>query len=377
MNARPRYRILIATHAPLSPEYGAAQSAISLAETLRRNGHDVVLWSPALPASTPWWRGRSLMRRQLARFIVENGPFDLVDAPPLLLPVMANRAAVSVARSVQPPVRYLLIELFSARLRRPSDAIRWLLMAVMTLWQLPVVLGDWLRARHVLVLGELEHEWMKRWLPFLADKMSIYRPTLAQAERVRLAAIRGRRSAWTGPGVKFLWIGRWAAHKGIDRLTDFLNTRFAVAPADMLTIAGCGKLPEGAIAADLLRRGHVRVVAAFSRDELYGLLESHDAGLFTSHAEGWGFSLNEMIEAGLPVFATSAGAVPDLRRACPACLQPFPPPPAPDINGLRARMKLGDPYDALINWNGVVALYERLIEDDRKISARPRPPLRL
>jgi glycosyltransferase involved in cell wall biosynthesis len=218
---------------------------------------------------------------------------------------------------------------------------------------------------------------MKRWLPFLAAKASIYRPALAQPERVRLAAVRSRRLPWAGPGVKFLWIGRWTAHKGVDRLSEFLNTRLSLAPADTITIAGCGRLPDGAIAADLLHRGHVRVVASFSRDELYGLLESHDAGLFTSHAEGWGLSLNEMIEAGLPVFATPAGAVPDLKRACPACVQPFPPPSAPDINDLRARMKLGEAYDALINWNGVVALYERLIQNDRKICARPRSPLRL
>jgi glycosyltransferase involved in cell wall biosynthesis len=368
-------RILIATHAPLSAEYGAAQLAITLAENLRRNGHEVLLWSPELPADTRWWRARSAMRCKLARFIEENGPFHLVDAPPLLLPREAC-SRVCVARSVQPTVSYLLIEVLSTRLRKPRDAARWLLLALLNLLQLPVLLGDWLRARHIVALGELEYQWMKKWTPFLASKLSVYRPPLQPAQRVRLAGIRGGRPLWAGPGVRFLWIGRWVPHKGIDRVVDFLRTRFAIAPADRVTLAGCGELPRGSIADDLLRSGHVRIVPSFSRNELAGLLESHDAGLFTSRVEGWGLSLNEMIEAGLPVFATMAGAVADLQRACPGCVQPFPPPPVPDINDLRARMKLGEAYDALINWDSVVALYERLIQDDKNISARPGSSLR-
>lgn len=41
----------------------------------------------------------------------------------------------------------------------------------------------------------------------------------------------------------------------------------------------------------------------------------YDAGLFTSEAEGWGLSLNEMLESDMPVFATEVGGVRDLRPA--------------------------------------------------------------
>lgn len=361
MSESPVYRILIATHALLAPQYGAAQLAINLAQALKEDGHAAVLWSPSVPQGTAWWRVRSVMRRQLDRFITENGPFDLVDAPPLLLAPAASRGTVAVARNVQPPVQYLVAELFGSKVRNPRDALRWVLGAATTLSQLPVVLGDWMRAQHILALGELDYAWMKRWMPFLAHKLSVYRPALAAEERRILAGIRARRSRWAGPGVRFLWIGRWAAHKGTRRLADFLRTRRVAAPYDKVTIAGCGKLPDGAIASELLRTERVRVVPSYAREELYGLLKSHDAGLFTSDVEGWGLSLNEMIEAGLPVFATRAGGVPDLERSCPGCLLPFPPPVAIDVNALRSKMHVGASYDELMNLKPVGELYKKLI----------------
>jgi glycosyltransferase involved in cell wall biosynthesis len=73
----------------------------------------------------------------------------------------------------------------------------------------------------------------------------------------------------------------------------------------------------------------------FQRAELPGLLAAHDAGLFTSRSEGWGLCLNEMLEAGLPVAATSAGGGEDLRPFWGPRLLPFPPPAevaAPDLD---------------------------------------------
>ena len=64
-----------------------------------------------------------------------------------------------------------------------------------------------------------------------------------------------------------------------------------------------------------------------------------------------------MLEAGLTVFATPAGAVDDLRPYFPASLRPFPPPrkiePAPreDLEATR--------YLDRFNWAAIARDYER------------------
>ena len=132
--------------------------------------------------------------------------------------------------------------------------------------------------------------------------------------------------ALAGPGVRFLWIGRWSHQKGAQRLTAFLRERMAAHPKDTFTLAGCGPAAARHLPAAWLRTGRVRLIPQFPRTALPDLLASHDAGLFTSKVEGWGLSLTEMLESGLPVYATEAGAVADLRPYFPGSLRPFPPP---------------------------------------------------
>ena len=98
----------------------------------------------------------------------------------------------------------------------------------------------------------------------------------------------------------------------------------------------------------------------FARAELPDLLVSHDAGIFTSNVEGWGLSLNEMLEAGLPVFATETGGVADLRPFFPQSLRPFPPPlriePWPQPEDLEA-----NGYYARFDWAAVAKTYEEAV----------------
>lgn len=356
------YRILIATHAVLTREQGAAQLALNLAESLRRNGHDVALWSPSHSQRAPWWKAGHALRKELDAFIDRAGPFDLVDAPPLMLTRKAATQGVSVARSVQPPLGYLACELSAQRAWPPGELVRLAARLASSAWNTHQVLGDWMRATHILALGQLEYAWMAKWLPFFRRRLSFYRPALSADEQSRLASIRRRRAPWIGPGVRFLWMGRWAPHKGIGRLIGFIRTRLAASPHDTVTIAGCepGGIPEEWIAS-----GRVRIVPEYGRADLPSLLESHDIGLFTSEVEGWGLSLNEMVESGIPVFATNAGGARDLSDACPGCISSFPPPVSIDVNALRARMTSLEPYYERLRWENVVELYEGLIRSRR------------
>jgi glycosyltransferase involved in cell wall biosynthesis len=108
-----------------------------------------------------------------------------------------------------------------------------------------------------------------------------------------------------------------------------------------------------------MRGGRVRLVSSFSRAELPDLLAAHDAGLFTSSVEGWGLSLNEMLESGLPVYATAAGAVDDLRPYFPVSLRPFPPPELPPLPGEGLEDLAANGYYERFNWDRIGRDYER------------------
>ncbi len=368
-------RILLVSHPALTAEMGASQVALNLAAALRARGHDAVAWSPEpLPADTRWWNLWLRQRRAAERFARETGPFDLIDTPAIAASRALAACGALVARSNQPELRYLWHDVSADLRRHPSP--RAAVHAALALPRARAILGGWRRARLILCLGSHEREWMRRRFPRWAAKTGMYLGALGAEEQAALAALRRSRrgggmeaagaaaarnslpdaagltgqepapdAAGGAPGHRYLWIGRWAAHKGTARLVSFLGERLAAVPGESFTLAGCGAAARRDLPAAWLESGRVRVVPAFARAELPALLAGHDAGLFTSPLEGWGLSLNEMLEAGLTVFATPAGGVADLRPFFPASLRPFPPPAgwsaAPledlDANGYRRR----------------------------------------
>ena len=316
------------SHPPLTAELGAAQVALNLAAALRDRGHDARAWSPEpLPPGTRWW---NLWRRQtqgIERFAEREGPFDVIEVPAISASARLARHGRIVVRSVQPELRYLFLDLRSDLAHRPTP--RALANAALGLLRAAAIFGGWRRASRILCQGSLELAWMRRRFPRWSGKLGLWVCALSPEDRQALAEVRRRRTEKiAGPGVRFLWIGRWSVQKGTPRLLRFLRERIAARPDDTFTLAGCGPAAEREIAAEWLRSGRVRLLPAFSRPELPALLAGHDAGLFTSDVEGWGLSLTEMLESGLTVFATEAGAVADLRPYFPASLQPFPPPAA-------------------------------------------------
>jgi glycosyltransferase involved in cell wall biosynthesis len=352
-------RILLISHAPLTAELGAAQIALHLAAALRGRGHDATVWSPApVPAGPSWRSFRRRQRDAVERYVAEHGPFDVLDTPVTTATPALARAGLLVVRSIQPELRYLRHGLTESLRRRPGP--RTLAHALAMVPVTAGILAGWRRARLILCLGQGERSWMSRHFPRWRDKLGVYVSVPSDAERAALEEVRRQRPAVRpGPGLRFLWIGRWTAHKGIRRLRRFLAGRLAAFPADTCTLAGCGP-DAGRDLADWVRAGRVRLLPRFPRAELPALLAAHDAGLFTSEAEGWGLSVLEMLESGLPVYATPEGAAADLPPFFPTALRPFPPPPEAVLPGFPA----GEPlpgYEETCSWPAIAAEYERQV----------------
>jgi glycosyltransferase involved in cell wall biosynthesis len=212
---------------------------------------------------------------------------------------------------------------------------------------------------------------MERRFPFWTSKIDHYVNALAGDERERLAYVRAHRQ-WNGlsnGGLRFLWVGRWVRHKGPERLLAFVASRAVSHPDDLFTVAGTGDavLPEPLPA--LVSAGRARLIPRFDRSALAPLLSEHDVGLFTSHVEGWGLVLNEMLEAGLWVFATEAGGVRDLREHFPDRLLTFPP--TRGWKPLGPEAPLPEAYSRSCSWDAIATRYlEGIMPLIRRIEER-------
>jgi glycosyltransferase involved in cell wall biosynthesis len=328
-NSHKPQRILIATHAPLLLEFGAGQMAINLAEALRIQGHDVTLWSPHPMSNRPsWWhrfQNMQLIRAKLDTFLDTQEPFDAIDCLGMLITKKVSRSGkLVVARSVQPEILYTVSNLLDLKDKTFKKLVFLPFHCLLRLADILLTLQGWARATYIICLGSLELEWMNKWFPWWRRKLILYLNSLSKNEQLEFAKICLNRVQNHTQGIRFIWIGRWVAHKGIQELTDFIIHRAASNPQDTFTIAGCGNNAERDFPPQLISKGRLRFIPSFERSEIYTLLANHDVGLFTSKVEGWGLSLNEMLESGLPVFATRAGAVPDLEPFFETLMQ-FPP----------------------------------------------------
>lgn len=319
-------RILIVSHPPIEERFGAAQLALGLAFGLRESGHDVRVWSPSTllressAASADRRRGPAL-----AELCAREGPFDVVDAPAIDISYLRGSGATLVARSVQPDLRYARIESIAALRRFPHRPSTWRQAAALLRRRAAIERG-WRDASHVLCLGSLELEWMRARYPGLIAKMSTYIAAPLPVRRASALVIRAARNPERrGAGRnRFVWIGRWTTHKGTEALVRWMVANAGESQTWTVTLAGCGLVNDRRIA-KLVASGRVEIVPEFASDDWVRLLGDQDAGLFTSQVEGWGLSLQEMLEIGLPVFATHAGAAADLEGYFPTQLRRFPP----------------------------------------------------
>jgi glycosyltransferase involved in cell wall biosynthesis len=356
-------RILIATHSPISAKFGAGQVAINLAEAFRRQGYDVTLWSPyPMPDLTRWWQGlqaMQLMRTKLDEFIEAQEPFDVIDCFGVLITKKVSQSALVIARSTQPDILYIVSGLLSSQDNGLKNIALFPFSCLYGLTYIFLLLQGWARADYILCLGSLELEWMKKWFPLWIGKLFLYFNTISKDEQLELAKVRLNRIQQEREGVRFIWIGRWDAHKGIKRLVEFVIQRSASLTQDTFTIAGCGTNAWKDFPPELIRLGKLKIIPSFERRELYSLLADHDVGLFTSKVEGWGLVLNEMLESGMPVFSTQAGGATDLQPFFET-LMPFPPPEQLKLSFLRSSQKLEDYYD-FCSWDKITYNYADIL----------------
>lgn len=320
-------RILIVTHAPLSPEFGAGQMAINLAEAFRNLGENVTLWSPhPLPEKIKWWQTMPKMRSKMDEFIQTQKPFDVIDSPAIFITAKVRKAAdIVVSRSVQPDLLYLFSSLNYPRKNNFKEIFKTAFNYLYNLFFAWLIVQGWSRANYILCLGSLEFAWMQKRFPWWKGKLSYYVNALSNSDKEALAALRKHRQKPLEDKLRFLWIGRWVSHKGTDILLEFIEEWTLKRPQDTFTIAGYGTEAEKSLPTELLRSDRLKVLASFDRSTLYSLLANHDVGLFTSKVEGWGLVLNEMLESGMPVLATNAGGVPDLQPFFKDMVRAFPP----------------------------------------------------
>lgn len=379
-------RILVATHAPLSTEFGASQLAINLGLGLRAHGHEVTFWSPQpLPPGARWWQTLRVMRARFDAFLkTQEGPFDVIDCPANFVTRRAARSAASVvARSVQPDILYLWADLTSRRNRSLIKTLAHLpFESAYFLYNVALVVRGWARADRILCLGSLERGWMARRFPWWGGKLSHYFVAPSEEDRRALAKVRDCRSPRAADRLRFLWMGRWTPHKGPHALLDFIKRWHAERPQDTFTIAGCGAGAEQDCPAELLRSGALKIIPSFKRPELYALLAAHDIGLFTSRFEGWGLSLNEMLESGMPVFATRAGGAADLAGLGGVELLPFPPTEQA-LSNVESGKTLPEIYFRELNWDRIALRYTEslyhsaLITNEHSFSSSDEPATQL
>jgi len=353
-------RILIVCSCPLKVELGAAQVHLNLATGLRGLGHTVQLWSPYPMRDVHWATVVHEMRAKLGVFLSSCDTFDVIDCPPVLMRgrfVNATPSDVTwIARSVQPDMLYLWEGVHG---HVGASVGAWARRAALATWSAGIaalVYRGWSVSTFVMCFGLTERAWVWAHFPWLRSKLRSYDGAISDSDRIELARVRGARQPNRGDGpVRYIWIGRWIEHKGVDTLLRFLRERLAEGTNEEFTIAGCG--PAGVRAlAPLVGSERVRVIEGFTRSELPGILAAHDAGLFTSRAEGWGLVLNEMVESGLPVYATSAGGVDDIRSVLGPFIQNFPPPRGaapPPLPGQEAQAR----YEARFRWQAIAERY--------------------
>ena len=350
--------MLVVTHAPLTPDHGAAQLALNLGKALRGLGQEVTVWSPhPLSAKRGWSAGLRAMREKLEGFVAAEPRFDIIDAPASLITARIGRQPLIVVRSVQPDLRYLFDELVDGLPLTTIGLLHSLNRAVQNLYQGVLVLQGWKRAGAIVCQGELEYRWMMRFLPMWKAKMRSYVTALSDEDQANLKVVRSERIANSSEKeIRFLWIGRWARHKGNLELLKFARQWFSERPQDRLTIAGCGPITLSSGDRELMASGRIRVVPSYARESLPALLKEHDVGLFTSKVEGWGLALNEMLESGMTVFATPAGGVQDLKPYFATRLRTFPPLIA-EVQDTRIGNPDWERYYGDFNWHEIARKY--------------------
>ena len=118
-------------------------------------------------------------------------------------------------------------------------------------------------------------------------------------------------------GFEFLFAGRLVPEKGVKELLDAFARMARTHPDARLTLMGSG--PEEDALRERVQAGAlgevVQFLGAVPHAEALDAIESADAFVLPSHAEGSPLSVTEALALGTPVIATRVGALPELLGA--------------------------------------------------------------
>jgi hypothetical protein len=146
---------------------------------------------------------------------------------------LAAAAPLIVARSSQPDRLYAAAHLRAAWRERRTSLKRVVAHAVYTYLTGRALASGQRRASVILCLGSRETESSLHRHPAWAARTRTYHIAPPPADQRRFRDLRRQRPAGAaGDGVRFLWIGRWAAHKGTRRLIDWVAGRAVARPED-------------------------------------------------------------------------------------------------------------------------------------------------
>ena len=260
---------------------------------------------------------------QWRAFLRSAGSVDVVDCPPFLA---AGRGTLPgrawLCRSTQPDVLYTLDTLRDGRWGSFADARRYLAFAGMAGVIAGTIYRGWLSADIVMCHTSSECRRIARWSPWLRAKLTNFDGALSDEDQTALDHVRkARRQRPEDAPIRYVWIGRWIGHKGPDRLLSLVKERLA-SSRDEFTVLGCGR-GRARCPGDAGRRPAPAGDPPRSRAQTSPRSSpSRTQACSRVARRGWGLALNEMLEAGLPVYATEAGGVEDLRSVLPASVAP-------------------------------------------------------
>lgn len=178
------------------------------------------------------------------------------------------------------------------------------------------------RAEHVITVSEFSRRCIESDLGMPAEKLTVLPPP---QDRVWEKRIREKRSS-TDTEPLALYVGRYARHKNVERLVRvFPRTQFAKSGGKLRLVGGEPSRVEvvRAYAAQQGAAGRVTVSGRVAANELDDLYACAQMLIIPSYEEGYGLPAYEALSFGLPVCASTGGALADVAPHAAATFDPY------------------------------------------------------